>query len=210
MTVVNLLGNDSLQITSNSKKQIDWQYHTLKPFTHTNTHTHIYTHKGFISLVPRLTDLFSVHQRKRGSRESNVMWVTEAPYIRVGRVADCEKASHIFKRSSSTLMEDMVPKPSSKCHRILEGLKRLCLINWSYLKSTIVDRPSFMTTCQHLSCDVVSQAPLFLSCPLKKIGEPGDEARVSSEGWGGGNQGMFFLPPIILTLKKELGSSQVY
>ena len=48
------------------------------------------------------------------------------PYTRVGRVADrenCMWASHIFKRSSSTWMEDMVPKPSSKCRKILEGLK---------------------------------------------------------------------------------------
>ena len=39
-------------------------------------------------------------------------------------------------------MEDMMPKPSSKCSRILEGLKELCLINrswWIDSKSTVVD-----------------------------------------------------------------------
>ena len=56
------------------------------------------------------------------------------PYTRVGRVADhenCAWASHIFERSSSTWMEDMMPTPSSECSRILEGLKSPCLINWS-------------------------------------------------------------------------------
>ena len=32
---------------------------------------------------------------------------------------------YYFKCSSSTWMEDMVPKPSSECSRILEGVKEL-------------------------------------------------------------------------------------
>ena len=81
--------------------------------------------------------------------------------------------SHIFKHSKSTWMEDMVSKPSSECCRILEGLNQLCLINWSWWtdsKSTVVDRLSFMMSCQHLSRDIGSQAP-----PLSLV-YVGDEA----------------------------------
>ena len=76
-------------------------------------------------------------------------------------------------------IEDMVPKPSSKCRGILEGLKQLCLINWSWWtdsKSTAVDRLFFMTSCQHLSRDVGSQAPPLSLLYVEKIGEPGNKA----------------------------------
>ena len=77
------------------------------------------------SLVPRLPDLYNVHE-KEGEPGMQCHVCDVGPYMRVGRVANrenCTWASHIFKCFSSTWMEDMVPKPSSKCSRILEGLK---------------------------------------------------------------------------------------
>ena len=53
------------------------------------------------SLVPRLPDLFNVHENERGI-QSHVRDV--GPYTRVGRVADrenCAWASAIFERSGS-------------------------------------------------------------------------------------------------------------
>ena len=55
-------------------------------------------------------------------------------------------------------MEDMVPKLSSKCRRILEGLKELCL------KSIVV--PTFDTS------DWIPGSAYFL-CMLKRMGSLG-------------------------------------
>ena len=122
------------------------------------------------SFIPGLPNLFNIHEKEEEPGiQSHVTNVT--PYTKVERVACHDNwawVCYIFKRSSSTSMEDFVLKPSSDCSRILEGLKELCLINWSLwtdLKSTVVDNISFMTSCQ---CEIGYQAlPLFL-CTLKR------------------------------------------
>ena len=72
-----------------------------------------------------------------------------------------------------------MPKPSSECSRILEGLKELDLINWSWWidsKSTVVDYRSFWSfhdvVLTFLTWHWIPGSPSF----SRVCWEPGDEA----------------------------------
>ena len=102
--------------------------------------------------------------KMRGSLVSNVTWVTY-PVSRVARCENCAWASHNFKRSSSTWMEDMVPKPSSECSRIPIRNRWLLTASLSWRHANF-----FVTWCY------IPGSPSFLM-HVEKIGEPGDEAK---------------------------------
>ena len=135
------------------------------------------------SLVPRLPNLFNVHEKEgEPGIKSHVTNVT--PYTKVGRVQGHDNwawVSYIFKRSSSTWIEDMVPKPSSKCSRIFEGLKELfdeLKLAYRYEINTTSLSWHHVNIYHMRLIPATPLLPLVLLCTLKRLGSLGARLQI--------------------------------
>ena len=127
------------------------------------------------SLIPRLPDLFNIHEKERGEPGIQSHMRDIGPYTRVGSMTDrknCAWVSVIFERCGLIWVRKKATLIISEGSTILRSLAELCFVDQRCFAMRLVQ-------ChfpQRLSCDFGSQAPPLFLMYIEKIGEPGDEA----------------------------------